>query len=675
MIRALVFACSLAATFELRAGVTPVQKVIQLMKEMHAKGVTEKQDEEVAFTTFKGWCDSTATNKQKAIKEAEELMEQFEADIAAAESDVVKLTDEIAALNAEIDSKKADMASATEEREKEKALYKKTHVDYSESVEAVAKAKTVLSAQAGDVPQMLLQTAATLRGKDYVPRSALRVLDAYLQSGAGTPAPPEELSVSAPEANAYEFQSDNIVKMLDDMGDKFDDKRSNLEKEEMNDKHSYEKLMQTLQDTGEKLKRQRSRKAERKTQREEDAASAKGELKDTTASRDEDQKYLDDAVAGCEQKSADYEQRQKLRAEELEAINKAIEIISGEAVSGAADKHLPALVQIGDNSFALRASAAERESQSQSKAAVFLSTKAEELHSRMLSVLAARAAADPFGKVRKMIKDMIIKLMEEANEETEHKGWCDGELGANKVQRDAKTEDVNTLTAQADQLTADIAKLTQELADLAQEITELDAAVAEATELRTKEKAKNEATIADAKAAQEAVKSALSVLKEFYAKAAEATALMQQPSAMDDAPETFDSSFKGQQAEGGGVVGMLEVIASDFARLESDTTAAEESGAQEYKTFSSDSAVDRATKAAETDNKEKLKTRKDGELTTTKKDLKGAQGELDAALAYYDKLKPSCVDAGVSYEERVARREAEIQSLQEALKILSGEDI
>jgi uncharacterized protein YoxC len=265
--------------------------------------------------------------------------------------------------------------------------------------------------------------------------------------------------------------------------------------------------------------------------------------------------------------------------------------------------------------------------------------------------------------------------MEEANQETEHKGWCDAELSVNKVTREKKTESVNTLTAEVEQLTADIAKLTQELADLAQEITELDAAVAEATELRTKEKAKNEATIADAKAAQEAVKSALSVLKEFYAKAAEATALMQQPSAMDDAPETFDSSFKGQQSEGGGVVGMLEVIASDFARLESDTTAAEESGAQEYKTFSSDSAVDRATKAAETDNKEKLKTRKDGELTTTKKDLKGAQGELDAALAYYDKLKPSCVDAGVSYEERVARREAEIQSLQEALKILSGEDI
>jgi chromosome segregation ATPase len=640
------------------------------MNEMHAKGVTEKQDEEVAFTKFKGWCDSTTKNKQKAITEAEELMEQYEADIASAASDVIKLTDEIAALNAEIDSKKAEMASETEAREKAKALYKKTHKDYSESVEATHKAKDVISAQSGDVAQAMMLLQTKLSTKAFVPRSAMRVLDAYLQSGAATPPPPEELAVSAPEANAYEFQSEGIVKMLEDLEDKFDDKRAALEQDEMDVKHKYAMLMQQLQDTGEKLKKQLGRKAERKTQRQEDGATAKGELKDTTASRDEDQKYLDDAVAGCEQKSSDFESRQKLRAEELEAIKKAIEIISGEAVSGSADKHLPAFVQY--SSFALRASAM---AESQGRVAVFLSSKAEELHSRMLSLLAARAAADPFVKVRKMIKDMIIKLMEEANEETEHKGWCDGELGANKVQRDSKTEDVNTLTAQADQLTADIAKLTQELADLATEITELDDAMASSTDIRTKEKAKNEATIKDAKAAQEAVKSALAVLKEFYAKAAEATALMQQPSAMDDAPGTFESSYKGMGAEGGGVVGMLEVIASDFARLESETSAEEDSASSEYKTFMSDSGVDRATKAAEADNKEKLKTRTDGELEMTKKDLKGAQGELDAALAYYDKLKPSCVDAGVSYEERVARREAEIQSLQEALKILSGEDI
>merc|ERR1719207_226883 len=114
---------------------------------------------------------------------------------------------------------------------------------------------------------------------------------------------------------------------------------------------------------------------------------------------------------------------------------------------------------------------------------------------------------------------------------------------------------------------------------------------------------------------------------------------------MDDAPGTFESSYKGMGAEGGGVVGMLEVIASDFARLESETSAEEDSAASEYKTFMTDSSVDRATKAAESDNKGKLKTRKDAELQTTHSDLKGVQGELDAALAYYDKLKPSCVDA------------------------------
>jgi len=120
---------------------------------------------------------------------------------------------------------------------------------------------------------------------------------------------------------------------------------------------------------------------------------------------------------------------------------------------------------------------------------------------------------------------------------------------------------------------------------------------------------------------------------------------------------------------------MLEVIASDFARLESDTASSEEQAASEYKTFMNDSEVDKATKTTEIDMKGKTKTRKEGELTTTKKDLKGTQAELDAALAYYEKLKPSCVDAGVNYEERVQRREAEIQSLKEALSILSGEDI
>merc|ERR1719421_2201421 len=175
--------------------------------------------------------------------------------------------------------------------------------------------------------------------------------------------------------------------------------------------------------------------------------------------------------------------------------------------------------------------------------------------------------------------------------------------------------------------------------------------MAEATKLREEEKAKNQETISDSTAAQTAVAQALTVLKEFYAKAAEATAFVQQ---QPEAPEIFDKPYQGMQAGNGGVVGMLEVIESDFARLESDTKAAEASAQKEYDEFMTDSATDKSKKTTDSEHKTAKKQDESQTLTQVLEDLQGTQEELDAALAYFDKLKPSCVDAGVSYEERVA---------------------
>merc|ERR1719333_2112919 len=104
-----------------------------------------------------------------------------------------------------------------------------------------------------------------------------------------------------------------------------------------------------------------------------------------------------------------------------------------------------------------------------------------------------------------MIKDLIVRLMEEATQESEHKGWCDTELGTNKQTREDKSEDVDMLVAKKDQLTADIAKLSDQIAGISDDIAELDAAVAEATKVRGEEKAKNTQTVADAQEAQTAV--------------------------------------------------------------------------------------------------------------------------------------------------------------------------
>merc|ERR1712066_20358 len=122
-------------------------------------------------------------------------------------------------------------------------------------------------------------------------------------------------------------------------------------------------------------------------------------------------------------------------------------------------------------------------------------------------------------------------------------------------------------------------------------------------------------------------------------------------------------------------VGMLEVIESDFARLEADTKAAEATAQKEYDSFMTDSKVDKSAKETDIEHKTTKKQDQNQALTTKKEDLEGTQNELDAALAYFDKLKPSCVDAGVSYDDRVARRKEEIESLQEARRILNGEEL
>merc|ERR1719265_974795 len=112
---------------------------------------------------------------------------------------------------------------------------------------------------------------------------------------------------------------------------------------------------------------------------------------------------------------------------------------------------------------------------------------------------------------------------------------------------------------------------------------------------------------------------------------------------------------------------MIEVILSDFSRLESETTSSENEAAKQYEEFMNDSQVDKAQSTKDIAKKDGKKQNTQQMLQEAKSDLAGTQKELDAALQYYDKLKPSCVDAGESYEDRVARREEEIASLKEAL--------
>merc|ERR1719454_2801321 len=116
---------------------------------------------------------------------------------------------------------------------------------------------------------------------------------------------------------------------------------------------------------------------------------------------------------------------------------------------------------------------------------------------------------------------------------------------------------------------------------------------------------------------------------------------------------------------------MLEVIETDFARLEADTTAAETQAATEYDAFMEDSTKDKKAKH-DLEVKTKLdKDRTEFERSQTKKELKMEEEELAKANDYYEQLKPNCLEVKVSYEERVARRKEELAALNEAYDILN----
>ena len=122
---------------------------------------------------------------------------------------------------------------------------------------------------------------------------------------------------------------------------------------------------------------------------------------------------------------------------------------------------------------------------------------------------------------------------------------------------------------------------------------------------------------------------------------------------------------------GSTIISMLEVAESDFTQLLSEATAAETAASTAFEKLSKKNTFARAAKIEEVKGKtSELKTL-EMNLLNYKEDRETTGKELDAVLAYLDKLKPQCETKVVSFGERKARREADIAGLKEALAILS----
>jgi len=669
-----------------------------MLQDMSATAKKEKNDEEIAFGKFTVWCEQETTSLAKEIKENGESIEMLEAEIDKLTQDVAALGEAIGELSDNVAKYKADVKSETVQREKDHAAFLEEEKDYSESVDALERAIAVLSKQDYDRPA-LLQLAEDNR----LPAKAKSVVTALLGM-AGEKADP--MDYEAPEANAYEFQSGGIVELLKKLLAEFTAKLGQCQKEEMNSKHAYDMVITDLTDSIENSEKEIEEKTVDKEQKTEKAAQDKKQLAATVAVKAENEQLLKSTETECAEKKLSFAEKQKLRTEELEAIAKAIEILSSDEVSGNAEKYLAltqsqksrSLVQAGSRNQGIRHQIHD-----------FLAAEGRRKHSKGLTLLAEQISADPFAKVKKLIDDMITRLLEEAREDAKHEGFCDKEMGKSKITRNKLTEDIDGLDAAIEEGKATIQQLADDTATLTREVEELVKSMTEATELRKKEKETNTVTVKDAQAAQKAVAAATAVLKDFYEKAATATALVQAKTpnprqwglktgvkmgtdewnslanpnfkgkvdtGHKEDMQTFGETYEGQQDEAQyGILALLEVIASDFANLEADTTATEEASQKAYEDFMAESKKNKSVKEKKIEMNTSDKAAAEAKLQEDIADLKSTQDELLAAERYYKKLVPQCIDQGMTWDERVKARESEIASLKQALEILSQGDI
>merc|ERR1719163_624568 len=166
--------------------------------------------------------------------------------------------------------------------------------------------------------------------------------------------------------------------MMSKLLSEFTAQRTTVEKEEMSSTNAFEMLMSDLKASIEEASDDVDSKTGTRAKRQQSKAQAEADLTDTTAAMEADKKYLADLTAECAQKTAAFESRQALRAEELEAIEKAMEIVSSGAVAGAGEKHLPgALLQTS-----LAQLRTDSRSPSQSRVATYLQGKSQQLNSR-----------------------------------------------------------------------------------------------------------------------------------------------------------------------------------------------------------------------------------------------------------------------------------------------------
>jgi hypothetical protein len=681
--------------------VSPVDKVLELMNSLYAQVEDEGKAEAASYKEFACFCRDTQLAKDKAIKDGDDTESDQLATIEQMTAKEGSLSQQIVELNTDLDNAEKSLVDAGNERAEQKAKYEKKHTDTVNSVDGVRTALAdIASATSFAQKEAIMKSAkvqALINALDPGTSSRPSLAGVFLDTSVGI----TDIGDKSRE-HAGLGASSSITDILDLLLDDWSAKAKKLEDEEKARKTLYDKtsaeLRQMIIDTKDAIDAAKIQLEDTKATN----ARTKGQITETKANLHDDNKYLKDLTAQCEFKAKEWDQRSTARAAELAALSEAITIVGGSVASTASTRgytdNTAALLQGGrptaystgdrytDVVFtqlkAVKKSGQAAANQARLDAVTQIKHMARKLNSADLNLLAMKIAADPFAKVKELIQQLITRLLTESQNEATQKGWCDTEIGKANSDRDHRMADTKSLSAEALVLEAEKKNQEEIIKTLTAEVSELQADHAEVTRIREAEKAENKKVLEDSREGLTAIEKALATLKKFYGKASRnsqsgyvglvQTDAEQSPVAADMASAGVSGAqgnYDGNQAAGGGIIGLMEIIQSDFKRSIEMAETSEKESYTEYASFNKEAKASLSAKTTGLENaKDDLKIAS-GDLVATLNKLKDNQKLLDMSLQTLETLRPACVDTGMSWEEKVKRRDAEIQALKDALAV------
>merc|ERR1719197_1795427 len=450
----------------------------------------------------------------------------------------------------------------------------------------------------------------------------------------------------APAAAVYESHSAGIVDTLNGLLEKAEAQLDTATKTETTAKNNYDLKKQALTDEIKYANKDMDAAKKGLAESSEIKAAAEGDLGVTTKDLNEDVNALGSLHQDCMTKAEDFEAETTSRGEELKALAMAKKAVKDN--TGGATEQQYSFLQLSSDAKNGQVVRMVKDLARKQHA-----PELAQLASRLSSAVRLNHGADVFAKIKGMIGDMIEKLEQEAAEAAELKEWCDKEIAESTAKKEEAEALFEKLSTKLNSAESKSAKLKEEVAQLQKELAELAETQAEMDKIRADEKATYEKNKPELEQGLKGVKLALKILNDYYAKA--------------------DKSHSSSDGAGSGIIGMLEVIESDFTKSITEMVAAEQTAASTYETETNENAIEKTTK--EQDVKYKTKEaasldKKAAELTT---DRDGVKSELDAVNEYLKSLEDKCTYKVESYAERKERREAEINGLKEALDILENE--